>query len=140
MEDKHLVRVWNVTLKSGKKVRVATIEQGPRKTSMCEGCEAPCCMGLFRPILTSEEFLSKRFPVTLIPPEPWLKKKVPRADYVAALAFHEKSHCSYFDVETRKCTIWPNCPKACLAYDCREDTREPIRSFAKRRMKKWREL
>ena len=134
MKVKRLVRVWNVNPISGGTVKVATIEQGERKPSMCEGCSAPCCQGFLRPILTSEEFLSKRFPATLTQPEDWLKKKVPRTEYVAALAF-KNGACPYFDATSCKCTIFPNCPKACLAYDCREDTREGIRQFAEKREK-----
>ena len=36
--DLNLVRVWNVTRAAdGKKIRVATIEQGPKRKSMCVG-------------------------------------------------------------------------------------------------------
>ena len=136
MEDKRLVQVWNADSTDKGKVRVVTIEQGERKPSMCEGCSVPCCQGFLRPILTSEEFLNKKFPITLIPPERWLKKKVPRAQYMAALAF-KNGKCSYFDTISCKCTIFPDCPKACLAYDCRDDTREGIRQFAEKRMKEW---
>ena len=134
--DKQLVQVWNVDTADKGKVRVATIEQGERKPSMCEGCLAPCCQGFLRPILTSEEFLKKKFPTTLVAPEEWLKKKVPRAQYMAALAFTD-GKCPYFDSETSLCTIFPNCPNGCLSYDCREDTRPGIREFARQRMKEW---
>jgi len=135
VEDKRLVRVWNVNV-DGKQVRVATIEQGERKPAPCEGCSAPCCRSFLRPILTSEEFLSKKFPVTLTPPEPWLKKKVPRAQYVVALAFKD-GKCPYFDPVSSKCRLWPNPPKACLAYSCLEDTRPEVRQFVRRRLKEW---
>jgi len=136
--DKQLVQVWNVTLNNGKKVRAATIEQNPRKSSMCDGCSAPCCKGMFRPILNQDEFLSKKFPTTFISVPKWLKKKVSRAQYLACLAFTKNPGCQYLDLETNKCTIWPNCPKGCLSYDCREDTRPKIREFAKKRMKEWK--
>ena len=135
---KQKVQVWNVDTTDRGMVRIATIEQGERKPSMCEGCSAPCCQGFLRPILTSDEFLSKKFAITLVQPEDWLKKKVPRAQYMAALAF-KNGKCPYFDAISCKCAVFPNCPKACLAYDCREDTREGIREFAKKRMKEWQE-
>jgi len=50
----------------------------------------------------------------------------------------EDGVCPYFDMETHKCKIWPNCPKACLAYDCREDPRPEIREFVKNRLKELR--
>lgn len=131
--DKRLVRVWNVNPIGGGEVRVATIEQGPRKPSLCEGCSAPCCRGMFRPILDKEEFLSKRFPAMFVPTPQWLKKRVPRAEKVAVLAFTENSYCNYFDPASARCRIWPNCPKGCLSYDCREDTRREILSFARKR-------
>lgn len=141
--DKKLVRVWNVTSTDGKKVSVATIEQGPRKPSMCDGCSAPCCKGMFRPILNSEEFLTRKFPATFIPVPKWLKKRVSRAQYLACLAFSgpnlafSSPSCQYLDLVTNRCTIWPNCPKACLSYDCREDVRPEIQEFVRERMKEW---
>lgn len=136
-EEPQAVRVWNVTRKNGTKIRVATIEQGARKEGMCEGCSAPCCRGSFRPILNQEEFLTKKFPSTFTPPEDWLKEKVPRAEYLVTLAVSAEKGCPYFDSSTRRCSIWPACPKACLAYDCRGDPRPEIREFAKRREREW---
>lgn len=133
-KDRRLVKVWNVPLKDGRVVKVATIEQGERKPSMCEGCSAPCCKSFLRPVLTSEEFHSKKFPTSFVHPESWFRKQVPRADYLACLAFTDKS-CPYFDSTFSKCTIFPNCPKACLAYDCREDTRGNVQAFVKEREK-----
>uniref|UniRef100_A0A7C4M5Z5 YkgJ family cysteine cluster protein n=1 Tax=candidate division CPR3 bacterium TaxID=2268181 RepID=A0A7C4M5Z5_UNCC3 len=139
-KDVKLVRVWRVNLKDGQEVRVATIEQGPRKPSMCEGCPAPCCQGIFRPVLTAEEFFSKKFPTKFIDAPDWLKKQVPRAEKLAVLAFTENSYCNYFDPQTQKCKIFPNCPKACLAYDCREDPRPEIKKFAKMREKEFKKF
>ena len=133
--DKRLVRVWDVNLTDGKKVKVVTIEQGPRKPSPCDGCPAPCCQGMFRPILNSEELMTRKFPTMFIDVPDWLKEKVPRAEKVAVLAFTEHSYCNYFDPATHQCTIWPDSPKGCLAYDCREDTRAEIREFVKKREK-----
>jgi Fe-S-cluster containining protein len=133
-ETKNLIRVWIVDTKDKGRVRVATIEQGERKPAPCEGCPAPCCRSFLRPILTSEEFLSKKFPITLVPPEPWLKEKVPNVDYVACLAF-KNGKCPYFDEETNKCKLWPNPPKACLAYSCLEDTRPEVKEFVEKYVK-----
>jgi Fe-S-cluster containining protein len=135
METLQAVKTWNVEQTDGKKVRVATIEQGLRKPSMCEGCSAPCCRGLFRPILDEEEFLSKKFPTMFIDVPKWLKEKAPRAEKIAVLAFTENKHCNYFNPVSARCTVWPECPKGCLAYDCREDTRPEIRKFARERIK-----
>ena len=135
---KQAVKVWNVNTTDKGMVRVATIEQGPRKPGMCDGCPSPCCQGMFRPILDSEEFLSKKFLTMFIEIPEWLKKKAPRADKIAVLAFTNGTKCNYFDAISHRCTIFPNCPKGCLSYDCREDTRPEIKSFVKMRKKQWR--
>ena len=136
IKDKKLVRVWNVSLKSGHKLRVATIEQGTRKPSpLCIGCQALCCHGKIRPVLTAEEFLNKKFPMEYIEPEPWLKEQTPRAQWIAVLKFKENGECPFWNSKELKCNIWPNPPKACLAYDCREDPRKEMREFAKKRAK-----
>ena len=137
-QDRRLVRVWNVNTTDGKTVRVATIEQGPRKPSkLCENCYSLCCRGGIRPVLKSEEFLSKKFPTMFMPVPAWLAKKVPRAQKLAVLAFTKNTYCNYFDPGALKCTLWPNCPKSCLAYDCREDTRKKFREFARKRVEEW---
>jgi Fe-S-cluster containining protein len=134
LKDRRLVKVWTVNTFDRGRVRVATIEQGERKPAPCEGCSAPCCRSFLRPILTAEEFLSKKYPVTLIQPEPWLKRRVPRIQYFAALAFKD-GKCPYFNSETNKCKLWPNPPKACLAYSCLEDTRPEVRRFVEEHVK-----
>jgi len=136
--NKQLVRVWNVNT-NGRTIRAATIEQGPKQESMCEGCPAPCCKGIFQPILNQEEFLSKKFKTIFIPVPDWLKERVPRADYLIVLATGNRGCCPYHDLTTNKCTIWPNCPKSCLAYDCRGDTRPEIKEFVKQREKEWQQ-
>lgn len=129
MKDLKHVKVWELK-KEGKSIKVATIEQGPRKPSMCKGCSAPCCRGMFRPVLTEEEFTKRKFP--------WVLEKVPQTiqdqspvkiDYIVVLAVDEKKGCPYF--KKGKCSIFPNCPKSCLAYDCRDDER--MKEFVKRR-------
>ena len=132
------VQVWNVPLKVGPTIRVATIEQGERKPSpLCLDCKALCCHGEIRPVLTAEEFLGRKFPMEYIEPEPWLKKQVPRTEWVAVLKFNQNGECSFWDGESLKCKVWPNPPASCLAYDCREDSREKMRGFAQRRIKEW---
>ena len=133
--DKNLVQVWNVNLKSGHKLRVATIEQGVRKPSLCVGCQALCCRSKIRPVLTAEEFLSKKFPTEYIEPDLWLKRQVPRAQWIAVLKFNENGECPFFDSNELKCRLWPNPPKSCLAYDCREDPREEMKGLAEKRLK-----
>lgn len=137
MGDKLIVRVWNVLVKN-KQVKVATIEQENRTESMCEGCSAPCCQGFLRPVLTEEEFKSRKFPTKFLPLPKWLKKEHVKADYIATLAM-PKGACSFFDSYNHKCLVYSNCPKSCLAYDCREDQRPEVQSFARERMKVWQE-
>lgn len=135
-----LVKVWNLLMKDGSILKAATIEQGPRKPSMCEGCSAPCCKGIFRPILNSEEFESKRFPIAFNEVPLFIKVQAPQVQKLIVLKVDPKKGCPYLDRQTNKCTIWPNCPKSCLAYDCREDIRPEIRAFAKKREKVWKKL
>jgi len=87
---------------------------------------------MFLPILTAEEFLSRRFKFAYIPLPRWLREKGCDADFLATLAVG-RSGCPYFDPKTSLCTIFPNCPKSCLAYDCRLDGRPEIRRFALKR-------
>lgn len=134
--SKQLVRVWNVELKNGEKMRVATIEQTLRQKSMCEGCSAPCCKGVFRPVLNEEEFLSKKFKMMYAKAPDWLIKRVPRATHLATLAIDDRS-CPYHNKSTNKCELWPDLPKSCLSYDCRGDDRPEIKEFCKKREKEW---
>jgi len=133
-----IARVWRMPLVRGGTVTVATVEQPPRQPSMCDGCPAPCCRAGIKPVLTQEEFFSKRFPVAFqpVPWEPFGQQGV-RADYIATFAVPDCGACPLLDQETNKCAAWPNPPAACLAYDCRRETREPIRSFAKGRQRLW---
>lgn len=124
--ERFLVKVWNLTIE-GEEVKVATVEQGPRKPSMCHLCSAPCCKGFLHPVLTGEELFSRKFPTEFILTPAWLKKEVPNAEKIATLAVDKETGCPY--LKDNKCTIWPNCPKGCLSYDCREDTRPEIKSF-----------
>ena len=134
-----LAQTWKVNLRSGHELKVTTIEQGPRKPSpLCLNCKAPCCHGKIRPVLTAQDFLEKRFPMEFIEPEGWLKKQVPRSQWIAVLKFKENGECPFWDEETSKCKAWPNPPAACLAYDCREDPRLEMAEFAQKRIKEWR--
>ncbi len=116
------VRVWNVPQKNGSICRVATIEQKGRSDAKCEGCDAPCCRGFLHPVLTEEEFLGKKFEADFSEVPEWIKSQVPRAEYVATLKMGNDG-CNYYDWDTHKCKIYPNCPSACLSYSCREDDR-----------------
>ena len=134
--EKHKVQVWNVNLKSGHKLRVATIEQEQRKPSpLCVGCQAMCCHGGIRPVLTAEEFLGKKFLMEYIEPESWIKKQAPRAQWIAVIKFNENGECLFWKGKELGCSLWPNPPVSCLAYDCREDPREAMREFARKRTK-----
>lgn len=138
-KDRNLVQVRPITIEpSGKVIRVATIEQHDRRESMCAGCSAPCCKGILQPVMTREEFDSRKFQMDFIPSPDWLKERVEGADYLAVLKVRETG-CVYHDHETNLCTVWPDCPKACLAYDCRMDDRPEIAEFAKERMKTWQD-
>lgn len=136
MAENHKVQVWNVPLKAGVTIRVATIEQGARKPSpLCVGCRALCCHGSIRPVLTAQEFLGKKFPMEFIQPDDWLKEQVPRAQWVAVLKFKENGQCPSWDGKELKCKSWPNPPASCLAYDCQEDPRRDMKEFARNRGK-----
>lgn len=127
------VQVWSISLKSGESIRAATIQQQPRKPTPCEGCSAPCCRGKLAPVLDADEFLSRKFSFKYVEPPYWLKKEVPRAQKLVVLDVSPESGCPYHDPKTGKCTIWPNCPKSCLSYDCREDMRPEIKEMVKER-------
>ena len=134
MKTQYQVRIADINLVGGGTVKVATIEQSGRKVPGCEGCSAPCCQGFLRPILTLDELLSKKFHFALFPPEDWLREQAPQIQYVAVLK-SEDGYCHYFDRISHKCTIYPDRPKACLAYDCREDPRPWVKEFVRERMK-----
>lgn len=137
IEGKIQVRTWNVPNEDGI-LKVATIEQGPQKPSMCDGCPAPCsCRGPLRPVLNAEEFLTKKFPFTYDPLPGWLQAQGIKAKYLAVLDIKDDK-CQFFDEENRRCKLWPDLPASCKNYDCREDTRPEIASFARRRKKQWR--
>ena len=139
-KDERLVRVWNIDLVDGRKVKVATIEQPPRKPGMCEGCSAPCCQGILRPVLNSEEFTTKRFPHRFTPLPIYLAVQGVQADYLATLDVPFGEPCRYFDKEKRLCILWPNPPTSCLTYDCRDDDRPEIKGFVKQRRKEWKKI
>lgn len=122
LDIKH-VKVW--ILKKGKlSLKVATIDQNRgRVESICDGCSAPCCQGMLKPILNAEEFSSNKFPTHFVDCPEYLKNDGIEVDKVAVLAINNGSPCSYFDSKESRCTIFPNCPSACLSYDCREDRR-----------------
>lgn len=90
---------------------------------------------MFRPVLDREEFLSRRYRTAYTPSPEWLKSQQPRADFLATLDVSAEKGCPYFDPATAKCSIWPNCPKSCLSYDCREDDRPEIRGFIEKFLK-----
>lgn len=136
--EQKVVRVWSVNI-DGKPVRVATIEHGERKPSMCAGCSAPCCRGALRPVLTESEFKARAFPTLFLVPPDWMLERVPRAQAVATLGMPPDGPCSFLDTKRNVCTAWPNCPEACMAYDCREDERDEIREFAQARARGLRE-
>ena len=120
--DEKIVRVLNVPTKKGITIRVATIEQNGRKEPPCKGCSAPCCKGSLIPVLTEDELQFKKFPFQFIEAPEWLIAQVPRAQYLAVLKMGENG-CEFFDSSLNICKIFPNCPKSCLSYDCREDSR-----------------
>lgn len=134
VDTKH-VKIWNVTV-GGLPVKVATVEQGGRKESMCDGCSAPCCRGDFRPVLNEKEFFLRKFPTKFLPAPEWLTDRVKDVDFIATLAMGS-GPCPYLDTDSNLCTVWPDCPEGCLSYDCREDTRDEIRDFANERKKIW---
>ena len=138
-KNERKVSVWNVKLKNGQRIRAATIEQGSRKSSpLCEGCYSKCCRGSIAPILTKGEFFSRKFSFTYMKAPEWLREKAPRADYLITINVGEDG-CPYFDQVNLRCELWPNPPQSCLCYDCREDPRLHMKTFAKKREKEWKE-
>ena len=132
-------RVLDLTLTNGKIIKVAFLSSRPKQEGLCKGCSAPCCKGSLKPVLDVEEFLSRKYKSDYTPIPDWLKKQLPMAEFVATLAVDIVEGCPYHDKNTGKCTIWPECPKSCLSYDCRQEEREPISTFAKEREKIWQE-
>ena len=130
-----LVRTWKVIV-NNKEIKVATIEQESRTPSICDGCSAPCCKGGLGPILTENEFKTRKYPTKFLPLPDWLKNEGINAEFIATLAMN-KNGCRYFNSLTNKCIIYPNCPESCLAYDCRDDPREEVKNFVKLRMREW---
>ena len=118
--DEKTVRVWTLR-KKDHEIRVATIEQNGRQVSSCESCSAPCCKGSLLPVLNEVELKNNKFPVQFVVSPDWLKKQVPRADYLAVLKMNENG-CSFLGLDN-KCKVFPNCPSSCLSYDCKNDGR-----------------
>jgi len=131
-----VVNVWTVILPSDppEEIKVATVEQPGRRPGVCEDCPAPCCNGLLFPVLTSDEFLQKRYNHRFVPAPDWITKKVPGAFIVVVQV--EKGGCVYFDKRTNLCTAWPAPPAACLHYDCRYDQRPEFKRIAKKQARK----
>ncbi len=101
---------------------------------MCNGCSAPCCKGIFQPVINKEEFLSCKFQMEFIAVPDWLAPKLEDGVKLAVLA-GDKSGCVYHNHKTNLCMLWPDCPKSCLSYDCRGDDRPEIETFSKNRAK-----
>ncbi len=138
MNELQKCKVWNVSLKDGRILKVATLEQGPKKESMCSGCSAPCCKGSLKPILTGEEFISRKYKFAYTDVPEWLHEQVPSAEFLATLDVDSEKGCPYHDWNSNTCSIWPNCPASCLSYDCRDEDREEFVEFVKRRKKEWK--
>jgi len=127
-------KIWNVTMKNGQQIKAGTLIEQPRKASpLCEGCHSKCCQGVVAPMLTEEEFLSRKLPFEYITTPEWLKEKAPRMDYLVVIAV-SNGGCPYFNKEKRNCNLWPNPPKACLMYDCRTDPRPEMKNLMEERM------
>ena len=118
--------IWGVE-HEGRTVKALTLESGPKSEVPCDGCWAPCCR-FPNPMLNAEEFLTKKFPFQLMPNEGELKEKFPEAEFIITLKKNGNGPCIYFDEKNRKCKIYPECPKSCLTYDCREEKRSYIRN------------
>ena len=133
------VKVW--TLQNGARaVRAATIEHGPRKHNPnCNGCEAICCRNL-NPVLCQSELMLKQFKFELTGAPDYITKHAPAGKaghhmVTLAKAADGSGCCFYLDQKSGRCRSWPDVPKACLAYDCREDDRPEIVEFVEQRKK-----
>ena len=120
-------------------LNVVTIENPERRRSMCRGCPAICCQSALAPSVSQEEYLTRRFKITYIPLPAWMVRENPEMQptYKMAVIAGTENGCYYFNRETGQCRLWPNLPDACFAYDCREDDREPVATFARERAKTW---
>lgn len=118
----HHVKVWNI--------KVTTVEQpGEDSDVNCGNCEAPCCKGIFVPLLTEKEFFSGKYPIKVID-VPEFKDKLPSAENIIGLAVL-KNGCIF--LKDNKCSIYEDRPKACRIYDCRKDNRKEIKEFVEER-------
>lgn len=107
MMERKPIRVWNLSLEDGEKIRIATIEKEALEYHKETGA-----------ILNEEEFLSEKFRIALCPAPEWLKEKAPRAEYLVTVIITDEG-CIYW--ENGECMIKPNCPEFCSLYGCRED-------------------
>lgn len=129
-------KVWNVEQVDGVRLKVATIEHGERKENpMCEGCRKPYCCHALRPVLTGEEFTTRRFLFRYVDLPDWLAPQLPNAQKLAVLAVDDEKGCPYLTGDC--CSLWPNPPAACLGYDCREEDRPEAMAFCVQRTQEW---
>jgi len=132
-KDQRQVRIWRIAAPLGN-VYAATVEHGPRKYNPhCDGCEAPCCKAPLSAILSSSEFVGKHFKFVLCPAPEYMTKFAPsnRKHHLVVTLPAVEGRCFYLNPATNRCRMWPDIPKGCQAYDCREDDRPEIRTFVK---------
>jgi hypothetical protein len=135
VKDKVKVQVWRVPLEKGQVIRAATIEHGPRSANPnCDGCSSPCCKKL-TPVLTASEFLFKKFKIAFRQTPKYIDSCAPegKSGHLMVTVPEINDLCYYLDPETFKCRAWPDIPKACLAYDCRNEDRPELIDFIKLR-------
>lgn len=123
MKDEKIVRVLNVPTKNGEIIKVATIEHTIKKDVPCKknNC-TQCCKGSLLPVLSEKELQYKKFQFQFVESPDWLVEQVPSAKFLAVLKM-KNDGCIYYDSILSCCTIYPNIPESCAAYDCRDDNR-----------------
>ena len=131
MTAKLHLKVWSLQ-RSGSSlpVRAATVEHGSRKANPhCLGCAAPCCKAPLSAVLCASELLLKQFTFELSPAPDFVAKQAPVNFLVTIKAVNGR--CFYLDPAIGRCKRWPDIPRGCQAYDCREDDRPEIRKFVR---------
>lgn len=102
--------------------KAVTLEQKGRTINdVCSHCKAPCCSGFLKPILTRDELIKHKFVFEITEIPPWLKQQLSNDVKWIVTVKVTNNGCFYFNSQNHKCKVWPDCPKACLAYDCKEE-------------------
>jgi Fe-S-cluster containining protein len=133
--------IWTVPY-DDRVVKAVTIEQGPRQENpMCVGCPSKCCQGGLHPVLTKDEFLARKYRFKYQDAPELVKEAFPPEKreglQIVVLAQRPDGNCVYFDADRHCCGVWPDAPKACQSYDCREEDRPAFKAMCFQRTQEW---